>query len=177
MSQTKVDKDKDEEDVPLVAPKETVKGTSQMQALKAAEEEEALSKKRSIGIQTEQTEALLAAYRKHCGEDWFKKNPPEQDKDGRITLTFKSEEDMTQFFQEQAKSGQNFTMVDAKTNKVFAYANGDGKLYTIGKDGPKEYTGGPLLPKEEDMKYLPDVKDFKVPSKDEPVVESGAKLN
>ncbi|MBN9226648.1 MULTISPECIES: hypothetical protein [Legionella] len=154
-----------DDDLPMAPLKPTVSETSSVQALQASEEEEAQRKKKSIGIQSEQVEALLAAYKKHCGEQWFKDNPPEKGEDGRLKLTFKSDEDMTDFFKKQAESGNSFIMVDEKTNKVIAYSNGDGKLYKPGKDGPQEITGKTLLPKAGEMNDLPDLKDFKMPAK------------
>ncbi|WP_454781453.1 hypothetical protein [Legionella sp. WA2022007384] len=167
---------KGEEEIPLVPPKQTVQSTTQMDGLIQAEEEELQSKKKSVRIQSEQAEALLAAYKEHCGAKWVKDHPPEKDKDGRLTLSFKSEEDMASFFEKQAKAGQSFIMVDAETNKVIAYSNGDGKLYQTSKDGPKAYEGGPLIPSKEAMKDLPDLDGFTLPAKDEPKESMGAKL-
>lgn len=164
---------KDEEEIPLVPPNHT-QSTSQADSLIPAEEEE--SKKKSIRIQSEQVEALLAAYKEHCGAKWFKDHPPEKDENGRLSLTFKSEEDMASFFQKQAKEGQSFIMVDAATNKVIAYSNGDGKLYQTTKDGPKANEGGSLFPSKEAMKDLPDLDGFKLPEKDEPEQSKGAKF-
>ncbi|WP_454784891.1 hypothetical protein [Legionella sp. WA2024007413] len=161
---------KDEEEIPLGPPKHT----SQVDSLLPAEEEE--SKKKSIRIQSEQVEAFLAAYKEHCGAKWFKDHPPKKDENGGLSLTFKSEEDMASFFQKQAKEGKSFIMVDAETNKVIAYSNGDGKLYQTTKEGPKAYEGGSLLPSKEAMKDLPDLDGFKLPAKDEPEQSKGAKL-
>ncbi|WP_199742189.1 hypothetical protein [Legionella qingyii] len=165
----------EEEDIPLVPPQQTVQSTTRMDNL-PEDEEELESKKKSVRIQSEQAEALLAAYKEHCGAKWLKDHPPEKDENGRLTLSFKSEEDMASFFEKQAKSGQSFIMIDAETNKVIAYSNGDGKLYQTSKDGPKEYTGGPLAPNKEAMKDLPDFDGFTMPAKGEPQEEMGARL-
>ncbi|WP_207387296.1 hypothetical protein [Fluoribacter gormanii] len=167
---------KDEEDIPLVPPQQTVQTSTQVEALRTAEEEELASKKKSVRIQSEQAEALLAAYKQHCGAKWFKDHPPERDENGRLSLSFKSDEDMASFFEKQAKSGQSFIMIDAETNKVIAYSNGDGKLYQTSKNGPKEYTGGSLTPNKEAMNDLPDFDGFTLPAKGEPQEEMGARL-
>ncbi|KTD72572.1 hypothetical protein [Legionella tucsonensis] len=152
-----------EEDIPLTSPKKTVTDTSQMEML---EKEEVARKKKSTSIQSEQTEALLEAYKKHCGEKWFKDNPPQKDKEGRLNLSFKSDEDMADFFKKQADLGKSFIMIDDKTNKVIAFSNGDGKLYRPGKEGPQEITGKSIMPKESEMKDLPGLDNFKMPSKE-----------
>ncbi|QLZ68879.1 hypothetical protein FOLKNPGA_01659 [Legionella sp. PC1000] len=150
-----------EDNLPLAPPKETVSGTSEMQDLQAL-----ARKKKSTSIQSEQTEALLEAYKKHCGEKWFKDNPPQKDEEGRLNLSFKSDEDMAAFFKEQADLGKSFIMIDEKTNKVIAFSNGDGKLYRPGKDGPQEITDKSITPKESEMSDLPELDKFKMPSKE-----------
>ncbi|WP_454783557.1 hypothetical protein [Legionella sp. WA2022007384] len=127
------------------------------------------SQKRSAKIQSEHTDELLKAFDKKFGsDDWYKQNQPKKDKDGNLSMTFKSEKDMAEFFQEEAKEGRSFLMVDDKTNKVIAFSNGDGKLYKPGPDGSKqEFTGGSLSPSAEELKSLPDKKDFQMPEKTE----------
>lgn len=164
-----------EDDIPLTPLKKTVSETSQLQALQVLEKEESARKKKSTSVQSEQTEALLEAYKKHCGEEWFKNNPPQKNDEGRLNLSFKSDEDMADFFKKQADSGKSFIMIDEKTNKVIAFSNGDGKLYRPGKEGPQEITDKSIMPKESDMKDLPDLDGFKIPAK-ETTQESNTQL-
>lgn len=152
-----------DEDIPLTPPKTTVPDTHTLEML---EKEVVARKKKSTSIQSEQTEALLEAYKKHCGEEWFKDNPPKKDKEGRLNLSFKSDEDMADFFKKQADLGKSFIMIDDKTNKVIAFSNGDGKLYRPGKEGPQEITGKSIMPKDGEMKDLPELDNFKIPSKE-----------
>lgn len=53
---------------------------------------------------------------------------PDIKEDGSIALSFPKPEDAGEFFQAQAKAGVPFMVVDAKTNKVMAYSNGDGTM-------------------------------------------------
>lgn len=58
---------------------------------------------------------------------WYKDNPPKKGDDGKLSLAFKSDEDMHTFFEKLAKENKNFIIVDGKTNEVMGYAK-DGKL-------------------------------------------------
>ncbi|MCW8419421.1 hypothetical protein OQJ18_00415 [Fluoribacter dumoffii] len=153
------------DDLPLSPPKKTTSGTTQMQDLQALDNEEMARKKKSVSIQSDEINSLLDAFKKHCGEQWVKDNPPEN-KNGQLKLSFKSEENMTDFFKQQASEGKSFIMVDEKTQKVMAYSNGDGKIYRPGKDGPQEITGKSLTPKEGEMEDLPKLDSFKMPAKE-----------
>ncbi|PWY57680.1 hypothetical protein DGG96_00875 [Legionella qingyii] len=163
------------EDSPsLSAPSGSV--TNPAKKIGAALDQLAETQKRSAKIQSENTDELLKAFDKKLGsDDWYKQNPPKKDKDGNLSMTFKSDKDMTEFFQDHAKEGNSFLMVDEKTNKVIAFSNGDGKLYKPGPDGSKqEFTGGSLFPSAEELKSLPEQKDFQMPQKQE---ESNMQLN
>lgn len=62
------------------------------------------NQKRSAKIQSENTDALLKAFDKKFGsDDWYKQNPPKKDKDGNLSMTFKSDKDMTEFFKTTPK--------------------------------------------------------------------------
>ncbi|STY29168.1 Dot/Icm secretion system substrate [Legionella wadsworthii] len=164
-----------EDDLPLTPPNKTASGTSKMQELQASEKEQAARMKKTMSIKSDQIESLIEAFKKHCDEKWLSDNPPKKNKDGGLDLSFKSEENMADFFKQQASSGRNFIMVDEKTQQVIAFSNGDGKLYRPGKDGPQEITGNSITPKEGEMKDLPTLDNFKMPSK-ESTQESSSKL-
>ncbi len=70
---------------------------------------------------------ILADYKKKFGEEeWYQE--PKVD-GNKVTLTFASKEALSDFAQEQAEKNRPFVVVDAKTQQVMAYSNGDGKLY------------------------------------------------
>lgn len=127
------------------------------------------TQKKSVKIQSENVEDFIKAFNKKFGEDeWYKKNPPQKNEDGSLNLSFKSDKDMASFFQDQAKEGKSFIMVDGATNKVIGFSNGDGKLYKPGADGNKqEFTGGSLFPTPDELKKLPDKDEFKMPEKEQ----------
>ncbi|ARB92624.1 hypothetical protein [Legionella longbeachae] len=170
----------DLQEIALTAPTTTVV-TPQPDSLTTDhdEEEEQAKKQQSVMVQSADMERLLNDYKKFCK----KQNPPidvkddqlKPDDEGRVTLDFGTPEQMTDFFKQQAENGNRFVMIDAETNKVLAYSNGDGKLYRpgLGKDKePEEITGKSLLPTKEQMKDLPDHKDFKMPEPAGPKVEN-----
>lgn len=135
-------------------------------------EQEAAAKKRNVTIQSEQADAILKALKDKFGEDeWYKKNPPQKNKDGSLNVSFKSEEDMVSFLKDQAKEGKSFLLLDGATNKVVAFSNGDGNIYKLGKDKEgkieyKKHESGSLIPTQEAMKDLPDRQSFKLPTKE-----------
>jgi hypothetical protein len=151
-------------DEPLLgAPTGTQVMESTVGKVKDALDEGESLKKKSVSIQADEAtlKKMLAAYRDFykADEDWLKKNPGET-KDGKLNLSFKSDEDLTKFLKSQADAKQSFILVDAATQKVIAFSNGDGKLYKLDKDGkPNEYDSknGPLIPKPEEMAKLPDL--------------------
>lgn len=79
-------------------------------------------------------------------EPWYKK--PEM-KDGKMELAFPSEKAMTDFFEDQSSKNRAFMVVDAQTNKVMAYSNGDGKLYH--GNGTEFKSGDKLTPSGVDL--------------------------
>lgn len=170
---------KKEEELVLSVPKQTVVNppdTVEGSLTSAQDEEE--KKKQSVLIQSQDMEKILSAYKAFCKKKGYDdKDLPAPDKDGKVSLDFKSPEDMTDFFKERADAKDRFVMIDAETKKVLAYSNGDGKLYRpgIGKDGvPEEITGKSLLPTAEQMKGLPDHEGFKMP---EPSSEPAVRLD
>ncbi|AUH71332.1 hypothetical protein [Legionella sainthelensi] len=176
----KKDPKKDPQQIALTAPTTTVV-TPQLDGLTSDkdEEEEQAKKKQSVMVQSADMERLLKDYKKFCQ----KQEPPikinedqlKPDDEGRVTFDFGSPEKMTDFFKQQAADGNRFVMVDAETNKVLAYSNGDGKLYRpgLGKDKePEEITGKSLMPTKEQLKDLPDHKGFEMPEPKSPTLEN-----
>lgn len=170
----KKDPKKDPQQIALTAPTTTVV-TPQLDSLTSDkdEEEEQAKKKQSVMVQSADMERLLKDYKKFCQSQKppieVKDDQLKPDDEGRVTFDFKTPEQMTDFFKQQAADGNRFVMIDAETNKVLAYSNGDGKLYRpgLGKDKePEEITGKSLMPTKEQMKDLPDHKDFKMPEQE-----------
>lgn len=64
-----------EDDIPLTPLKKTVSETSQLQALQMLEKEESARKKKSTSVQSEQTEALLEAYKNIVGKNGLRITP------------------------------------------------------------------------------------------------------
>ncbi|KTD65593.1 substrate of the Dot/Icm secretion system [Legionella santicrucis] len=142
-------------------------------------EDEEAKKKQSVLVQSADMERLLKDYKKFCQSQ----KPPievnedklKPDEEGKVSFDFKTPEQMTDFFKQQAADGRRFVMVDAETNKVLAYSNGDGKLYRpgLGKDKePEEITGKSLLPTKEQLKDLPEHKGFEMPEPKSPSLEN-----
>ncbi|RUQ97999.1 hypothetical protein [Legionella septentrionalis] len=59
---------------------------------------------------------------------------PKPGKDGGVNLSFPSEKDAENFFNEQAEKNRRFIVVDPSTDKVLFYSNGDGSLHRPDKD-------------------------------------------
>lgn len=88
-------------------------------------------------VVSEQFKKTVEDYnKKFQDEPWYKANPL-QEKDGKLNMSFKSNQDMTSFFREQAAKNQNFILVDGATNKVMAYSKG-GKFYHSNHSEVKE---------------------------------------
>jgi hypothetical protein len=167
----------DVEDVPMVPLKSTQVVEMPMKAATKALDEEEERNKKVVGIQADEEtqKKILAAYKKFYAGDgeWLKKNPlPEPNKDGMLQLPFKSEQDLSKFLQSQAETKQRFLLVDAATQKVIAFSNGDGNLYKLDKDGKaKVYDGKePLIPKPEEMA------SWKLPDLGKPGTEGAYKM-
>lgn len=163
---------KKDQDIRLTSPNPTIGTQKQTKSVEETLDQmaEKESKKQSALIQSEEMDKILEAYRQHCKN----KTPPKEikeddlkaDKDGKVNLQFDSPEDMTSFFKQQAEEKQRFIMIDAQTNKVIAYSNGDGQLWRPGKNGgpPENITDKPsLVPTESEMKDLPDHDKFTMP--------------
>lgn len=148
----------DEEDEPeLTAPSDAVDPDIKEQVKKIFKEDDA-AKEKQVSIQTEQVAAMMKAFKEQfAGLDWYEKHPPKIEANGSITMQFKTQEDMAQFSLKQAEAGQNFVLVDGKTNKVLAYSNGDGKLHNADDSVYK--------PDQQKGAFTPggDIKDFKMP--------------
>ena len=105
-----------------------------------------------VGVKSKAIDPIINDYKaQYSGKEWYKE--PEV-KDGKTYLTFPSEEEIGKFFTGQAEKERPFTLIDAQTNKVLAYSNGDGKLYN---GSGKEYEGGKFEPSTEDFS------SFKIP--------------
>ncbi|MBI2785890.1 MAG: hypothetical protein HYX60_06140 [Legionella longbeachae] len=112
-------------------------------------------------IQSDSNDKISKKYQeKFKNDSWYKDNPPKKEENGNLNLSFKSEEDMAKFSQDLAQENESFIMVDSKTNKVIAYANGDGKLYH--PDGEEFKKGDKFKPGEQSLE------DFNMPSQEEP---------
>lgn len=156
-------KNEDEFALVLSSPAETITDAVQEVGQQLENDDEA--QKKQVAVQTANIEALLKAYKDKFGQDdWYKKHPPKVNDDGSVSLSFKSHQDLADFAAGQAKEGQAFAVVDAKTNQVMAYSNGDGKLYN--GDG-SEYKSD-----QKDFKGGGKFKDFKMPLNDKPKEES-----
>lgn len=75
---------------------------------------------------------------------------------GGIDVSFPTEKDGVDFFKHLAEKNEKFIVVDASSNKVIAYSDGDGTLKTP-PDG-NEFTGDKLKPTDIDSA------DFKLPT-------------
>ncbi|KTC92144.1 hypothetical protein [Legionella cincinnatiensis] len=159
-----------QQDPPLTVPKKSGAPEQEMSNLVVEEQEKEEKKKQSVLIQSADMERLLKDYKRFCEKQKppieFNEDKLKPDGEGKVNFDFKTPEQMTDFFKQQAADGHRFVMIDAETNKVLAYSNGDGKLYRpgLGKDKePEEITGKSLLPTKEQMKDLPDHKGFEMP--------------
>ena len=89
----------------------------------------------TVDMQSEDDQALtdaVAAYNKLClNQDGTYKDgyeAPEVNEDGSISFKFPSEEEAVDFFSDRAKKGEKFMILDASTNEMLAFSNGDGNL-------------------------------------------------
>lgn len=106
-----------------------------------------------VSVKSNNLNDIIDDYRKKFGkEDWYKE--PEA-KNGKVDLTFPSKEALTNFIQEQADQNRPFVVVDAKTNQVMAYSNGDGTLY--------HGDGKPFVDGDELSLSGGDINDFRMP--------------
>lgn len=71
---------------------------------------------------------IIAAYNARFGGKPGHK-PPEVDENGFLRLAFPNKGDAESFFSEEAEKGRRMVIVDANTQTVLGYSNGDGKLY------------------------------------------------
>jgi len=78
---------------------------------------------------------------KHIVSDYYKMfggKPgyvaPVVNTDGSISLSFPEKGDAEDFCLDQAGKGRRFIVIDAETNTVMAYSNGDGNLYNANGD-------------------------------------------
>ena len=121
--------------------------------------EEELKKKglmKKVGVESEDSKLILEDYKRKYGEESWYKEPEE--KDGKTTLTFPSEEEVGIFFGEQAKANRSFILVDHETKKVIAYSNGDGTLYN---GNGSVYEGGKFQSSNQS------ISDFIMPEREE----------
>lgn len=94
--------------------------------------------------QASNVNSMVEDYRKkYSKEKWYKEPVVEGNK---TKLTFPSQEEAANFMLDQAKKGQDFIVVDGKTQKVIAYSNGDGHLYN--GDGKEFKPGDPFVPSQ-----------------------------
>lgn len=122
--------------------------------------EEELKKRgpvKEVDVKSKDIDAIVEDYKKlYSKESWYKE--PET-KDGKTTLTFPSQEALGDFLKGQAEKNRSFVVVDAATNKVLAYSNGDGKLYNGNKT---PYTGGEFQASDKEFSH------FKMPEREAP---------
>lgn len=85
---------------------------------------------------------------------------PEPDENGRTTLSFPTEKSAVDFFNKAAESNRKFIVVDAETNKVICYSNGDGNLYQ--PDGQKYASDNKMIASDVD------INDFRMPESPRP---------
>ncbi|CAM2951311.1 Dot/Icm secretion system substrate [Legionella steigerwaltii] len=118
--------------------------------------------KKDVTVASELSEAIFNKFQEAFKDDpWYQKNPSKKGEDGKLNLSFKSEEDMNSFFQKMAKENKDgsFLIVDSKTNQVMAYGN-KGQLFHANGDefktGDKMKPGGTALD------------SFKIPEQSEP---------
>ncbi|MCW8444530.1 type IV secretion protein Dot [Fluoribacter gormanii] len=120
--------------------------------------EQELKKKGSmkkVGVEGEDLKLIIEDYKRKYGEQSWYKEPEEQD--GKVTLTFPSEEEVGIFFEGQARDNRSFIIVDNKTNEVIAYSNGDGNLYN---GNGSVYEGGKFQSSNQRLS------DFRMPEKE-----------
>ncbi|HFY0601834.1 TPA: Dot/Icm T4SS effector CegC4 [Legionella pneumophila] len=122
--------------------------------------EEELKKRgpvKEVDVKGKDIDPIIADYKKlYSKESWYKE--PET-KDGKTHLTFPSQEAAGTFFRDQAEKNRSFIVIDATTNKVLAYSNGDGKLYN---GNGSLYQGGDFKASKEDFT------SFKMPEREDP---------
>ncbi|MFO9101080.1 Dot/Icm T4SS effector CegC4 [Legionella pneumophila] len=122
--------------------------------------EEELKKRgpvKEVEVKGKDIDPIIEDYKKlYSKESWYKE--PET-KDGKTHLTFPSQEAAGTFFRDQAEKNRSFIVIDAATNKVLAYSNGDGKLYN---GNGSIYQGGDFKASKEDFT------SFKMPEREDP---------
>ena len=117
---------------------------NQALALKAEEEEEAKQRRSVVspnaGLDTsfqcdslEEQKAIVLDYSKMFGGK-AGYVAPVVNTDGSISLSFPKKGDAEDFCMDQAVKGRRFIVIDAETNTVMAYSNGDGTLYHANGD-------------------------------------------
>ncbi len=88
-------------------------------------------------------DSIIDAYKNQFGgKPGFKE--PIVNRDGSITLTFPNKGDAEKFFIGEAQKGTRMIIVDAVTQTVMGYSNGDGTLYHA--DGNECKSGDALKP-------------------------------
>lgn len=91
------------------------------------EELDKLTETQEVSIKSDNISDIIADYKKQFGDkDWYEEPKVE---DGKVTLRFQTMEELTDFLQGQAQKNRKFVVIDAATNQVMAYSNGDGTLY------------------------------------------------
>ncbi|RUR21738.1 type IV secretion protein Dot [Legionella qingyii] len=121
--------------------------------------EHELTKKGSmkkVGVEGDDLKLIIEDYKRKYGEQSWYKEPEE--KDGKVTLTFPSQEEVGIFFEAQARENRSFIIVDNKTNEVIAYSNGDGNLYN---GNGSVYEGGEFQSSNQS------ISDFTMPERQE----------
>ncbi|KTD75626.1 hypothetical protein [Legionella waltersii] len=109
-----------------------------------------------IQVKSKQIGSIVDDYKeKYSKESWYKEPQIEE---GKTNLVFPSDEEVGNFFKDQAQNHKCFIIIDGATNKVLAYSNGDGVLYNGNKT---VYNGGKFSPSEVDFS------NFKVPKAEE----------
>lgn len=115
-----------------------------------------------VAVKSDKINPILDDFSKKFKDDsWVKAHPP-QEKDGRLALSFKTNQDMIDFNRDQAAKNRNFMVLDGATNKVMAYSQ-NGKFYHA--NGKEVKDGDQFTPSDKTLDQ------FKIPSPSQKAAE------
>lgn len=93
-----------------------------------------VSAKKEVTVASQLSDEIMKMFQENFKDDpWYKDNPPKKGEDGNLSLSFKSENDMSSFFQKLASEKKDFIMVDGKTKEVMGYSK-NGELFHANGD-------------------------------------------
>ena len=120
-----------------------------------------------MGIKDGKYKNIIEDYfKKFEKDDWYKGRSCSE-KDGKLTLPFKNNQDLTDFCRDQAAKNRNFTIIDGATNKVMAYSQ-DGKFFHA--NGKEVKDGDSFTPSDKTLDQ------FKIPTPSKGVEDSMSKV-